>query len=131
MGEKQKPSHSSRIQTPSIPELADGVTLARVRLNRARVKHRGRKLKDGPLINGLVAWFLARTETEQTAIVAEGLRRFEAMLEGESPDQVEGEWTEALEPLGPPRVDTVTPDQMKVDGDHKGPKKHRRPPRSA
>lgn len=85
MGEKQKPSHSSRIQTPSIPDLADGLTTARMRLNRRGIQHRQRKLKDGPLINALVAWYLTQVEDEQARIATEGLRRFEAMLEGEQP----------------------------------------------
>ncbi len=83
MGEKQKPSHSSRIQTMSIPELVDGITLARMRLNRRALKHHGRKLKDGPLINAIVAWFLSRPDDEQASIAADGLRRFESMLDGE------------------------------------------------
>ncbi len=82
MGEKQKVSHSSRIQTPSIPALADGITMARIALNRRALKHHGRKLKDGPLINAIVAWFLDQAEDEQARIAAEGLRFFEAMLDG-------------------------------------------------
>ena len=83
MGAKQKPTPRYRIQTMTIADLEDGLDAARRRLNRRDVLHRNRKLATGPLINGLVAWYLAQTNDEQERIAREGLARYEAMLEGE------------------------------------------------
>jgi hypothetical protein len=89
MSEKQKPSHEFRIQTPSIPDLVEGLANARMRLNRRSLKHRGRKLADGPLVNAIVAWYLSRLNDEQARIAAEGLKLYEAMLGDEG--MAEGE----------------------------------------
>ena len=79
----KKPTHTFRLQTMSVHDLSNGMVAVRLRLNEAEVKHRGRKLRDGPFLNAVVAWFLSRTEPEQEAIAIEGLRRFEAILEGD------------------------------------------------
>lgn len=79
----KKPSHSFRLQTMSVHDLSNGMVAVRLRLNAAEIKHRRRKLKDGPLLNAVVAWYLSRGIAEQQAIAVEGLARYEAILEGE------------------------------------------------
>lgn len=98
--EKLKPNHGSRIQTMSIPALVEGVVMLRLKLNRIPVKHRGRKLKDGPLINAIMAWFLGQSDERQIEIARERLRRYEAMLEGDIAPSVEE--PDFLNPRYPP-----------------------------
>jgi hypothetical protein len=86
----QKPTHEFRLQTPSIPELQQGLVMARMRLNVRGVKHRTRKLKDGPLLNALVAWFIAQPSEHQEQIAREGVRLFEGLLEGHQPEVTQG-----------------------------------------
>lgn len=85
----KKPSHRYRLQTPSIPELANGMVKARLKLNERDVKCRGRKLKDGPLLNGLAAWFLALSDEEQERVARDGLARFEVMMGDRTIDEEE------------------------------------------
>lgn len=93
MSTKQKSDHESRIQTMSIPALTEGIVMLRLKLNRMKVKHRGRKLKDGPLVNAVFAWLFSLDEAEQLRIAQEGLRLFEAMLEGDiAPSVAEPDW---------------------------------------
>lgn len=127
MGKKQKASHDSRIQTPSIPDLADGITMARMRCNRRELKHRRRKLKDGPLINAIVAWFLTRSHEEQASIAEEGLKRFEAMLDGEESIPIDCEVIRRQSGI------SLRPGIDKVDTKGKNPtaKAHRGPKRGA
>lgn len=79
---RTKSTHTFRLQTMSVPDLTEGLIKVRLRLNRAGVLHRGRKLKDGPLLNAIVAWYLRLDDAEQDRIAAEGLAGFEAILDG-------------------------------------------------
>ncbi len=96
MSKEQKSSHEYRLQTPSIPALADGLVIARMALNALKIKHKGRKLKDGPLINALVAWYLSQSAEDQARIAREGLERFEALLKGDVLSAVESQDAKGL-----------------------------------
>lgn len=114
MPKKQKATHDYRLSTITIPDLADGLTKARMRLNLRAVKHQKRKLKDGPLLNALVAWFLAQSEDDQADVAIDGLTKYEAMLSGEvhSPDNPRSGIAAGASPtlpLPPPPPDPGTP----------------------
>ena len=121
MTKPQKSSHDDRLQTPSIPGIVNGLTIARIGLNARRIKHRGRKLKDGPLLNALVAWFLDQTGDEQARIAREGLVVFEGMLGSVALDDSAPGVSATAEP-------TVRP-EIQPKRDHPARKKRGRPER--
>jgi hypothetical protein len=80
----REPSTDHKIQFPSIAELKDGLAALTNRLAR-RLKFRGRKLKPGPVMNALLVHFMTLPEDEQARIIEGGLKRYEALLEYDTP----------------------------------------------
>lgn len=80
----RKLTDQDRIQTPSIPELKDGLEAVATRIARG-VKFQGRKLRYGPMLNAIIAEFLRLSEDQQDAMVASGLQLLETLLEFDEP----------------------------------------------
>lgn len=80
----RKPTDQYKIQTPSIPELKDGLEIVAQRIAR-NVQFQGRKLRYGPMLNAIVAEFLRLPEDQQDSLVESGLRLFESLLESDEP----------------------------------------------
>lgn len=83
-GMSRKLSDQDRIQTPSIPELKDGLEAVATRIARG-VKFQGRKLRYGPMLNAIIAEFLRLSEGQQDAMVESGLQLLETLLESDEP----------------------------------------------
>ncbi len=69
-----------RLQSPSIPELTRGLRDVADALKDAGYRHDKRKLSHGPLLNAVIAWYLAQTEAERERIAQQGLAVLEAIL---------------------------------------------------
>lgn len=74
---------SEKFQARCLPALADAFALALTRIVRRphELKHRGQKLGKGPLINAIVAHFVAQPVEEQARIAREGIRIYERMVD--------------------------------------------------
>jgi hypothetical protein len=80
----REPSSDYKIQFPSIAELKDGLASLTNRIAR-RAKFRGRKMRPGPMMNALLVYFMTLPEDEQARIIEEGLKRYEALLAFDDP----------------------------------------------
>lgn len=80
----REPSSDHKIQFPSIAELKDGFVTLTNRIGR-RLKFRGRKLRNGPLLNAIVLHYMLLPEQEQLEIAERYLRKYEALLAFDEP----------------------------------------------
>lgn len=79
MENMRQPSTRYRVAGQAIPEVVEALESTTTKLGR-RLRFRGRKLKEGPLLVGLVCYCLTRSDCEIEAMARIGLAKYEEML---------------------------------------------------
>lgn len=97
----RNPTGGEKIQAQSIPEIGDFLDAEYKRLARLenRVEFRGRSVSAGTLLNAIVLYFASFDPRDREAVAREFLARYEAILEHDDVQSIDGTENPALGPL--------------------------------